>query len=152
MTREIQTRKKKKTVTFSNTAIIEDESNYKIICLQNENKTNKQKTQQDTSNRVPVNKYLILFLGQKTRWVSNSCTWALVHQSRRRRVASRGQRPVSFRDMACKSRPPKNHLVDGVWRDAISKFKALESELTGSWICLASLLCLVGKEALLCRA
>lgn len=32
----------------------------------------------------------------------------------------------------------------------ISRFKTLESELTRSWVCLGFLLCLLGKEALLC--
>lgn len=36
--------------------------------------------------------------------------------------------------------------------NTISKFKALESELTRSWVCLGFFLCLLGKETLLCRA
>lgn len=59
--------------------------------------------------------------------------------------------PFSSRETACKSSAPKNHLADGAGKMPASKhYLTLESELTRRWVCLGFLLCLLGKEAILC--
>lgn len=147
---------KKKHSNISSTGIIQDESDYKIICLQNENKANKWKTQQNTSNQVTINKYLILFLGQKNRCVSNSCPFVLANQSRLQRVTSPGSAPLASGTwlvnpvllkticfMVSGMMPVSKHClqVQGFGVRANQKLNLFGVQ----W-------CLLGKEAFLCRA